>query len=336
MEPVKLRLLSARSHCDQIVTGFLMLQERLGKDRFLLEFERVSGHPDAAIPLAEARIGNASVFYDLEDCYWTYPRMRELLDGCTAYFKRSFSEEENRKRFSPEQSAKLLPLGLNYPVQYRRLLPDAELLYGRRIRPWRSLVPADVEAVPSRWEPKLQRVCFYTRLWDPEEVGEPYREHFRQVSESRIRLIRLLRERFPRNFSGGLEDSAYARRTAPDLVLPRWATPRRIYLSRMKRADIVVTSTGLHGSTGWKFGEYVAASRAIVSEPLEYRLPGKFAEGTHYLAYRTEEECADRVQCLLEEPQRRYSLQEACRQYYLEYLRPDRLIENSLRSAGLL
>lgn len=38
----------------------------------------------------------------------------------------------------------------------------------------------------------------------------------------------------------------------------------------VKESDICITTTGLHRSIGWKFAEYIAASKAIVTEKLNY------------------------------------------------------------------
>lgn len=76
-----------------------------------------------------------------------------------------------------------------------------------------------------------------------------------------------------------MSDNACARRLCPELIVPDKLTGKRAYLHRMQHTEICVASTGLHGSTGWKLAEYVAAGRAIVTEPLRYTLPGGFEEG---------------------------------------------------------
>ena len=103
----------------------------------------------------------------------------------------------------------------------------------------------------------------------------------------------------------------------------------------MKRSAVCVASAGLHGSTGGKFGEYAAAGRAIVSEPLRYTVPGPFAAGENYLEYTTPEECVEQVRFLLAHPEKIRAMQENNRAYTRDWLTPERLIRNTLETAGI-
>ena len=84
--------------------------------------------------------------------------------------------------------------------------------------------------------------------------------------------------------------------------MPDKLTGKRAYLHRMQHTEICVASTGLHGSTGWKLAEYVAAGRAIVTEPLQYTLPGGFEEGKNYKTYTSPAECETQLRQLLADP----------------------------------
>ena len=90
------------------------------------------------------------------------------------------------------------------------------------------------------------------------------------MNADRIELLHRLQSAFPAQFTGGVSDNACARRQCPELIVPDRLTGKRAYLHRMQHTEICVASTGLHGSTGWKLAEYVAAGRAIVTEPLRY------------------------------------------------------------------
>ena len=61
------------------------------------------------------------------------------------------------------------------------------------------------------------------------------------------------------------------------------------FLNIVKSSDICIATTGLHKSIGWKFGEYIAASRAIITEPLYYEIPGELKRGSNYLEFRNVE-----------------------------------------------
>jgi hypothetical protein len=47
---------------------------------------------------------------------------------------------------------------------------------------------------------------------------------------------------------------------------------------------------GLYESNGWKLGEYVAGSKAIVSEHLHYDAPGNFSPEQNYLEFNSADE----------------------------------------------
>ena len=113
------------------------------------------------------------------------------------------------------------------------------------------------------------------------------------MNADRIELLHRLQSAFPEQFTGGVSDNACARQLCPELIVPDKLTGKRAYLHRMQHTEICVASTGLHGSTGWKLAEYVAAGRAIVTEPLRYTLPGGFEEGKNYKTYTSPAQCED-------------------------------------------
>lgn len=195
-----------------------------------------------------------------------------------------FSAEKNRQ-FPGDISAKLRPLGLNYYVTCPGSPLEAERSAKSRLKQWAlstRCYPQDFEARLTRMR-KKPRILFLTRLWDPEEPAvQQYPDlqaEWRQVNADRIELLHRLQAAFPEQFTGGVSDNACARRLCPELIVPDKLTGKRAYLHRMQHTEICVASTGLHGSTGWKLAEYVAAGRAIVTEPLRYTLPGGFEEG---------------------------------------------------------
>ncbi len=91
-----------------------------------------------------------------------------------------------------------------------------------------------------------------------------------------------------------------------------------------------MATTGLHNSIGWKFGEYVAASRAILSEPLIYGLPGNFEHGKNYLPFNNEDELLHKTYSLLKNKDELLDMMNSNFHYYNNFLRPDKLVLNTL------
>lgn len=122
----------------------------------------------------------------------------------------------------------------------------------------------------------------------------------------------------------------------PEWIVPRDWTERRAYLKLVHDSDICIGSMGLHGSIGWKTGEYVAAAKAIVNEALCYQVPGNFREGIHYLSFSAAEGCLDALESLAGHPERILAMKKANARYYREYLRPDVMIRNTLDIAAAI
>lgn len=80
-------------------------------------------------------------------------------------------------------------------------------------------------------------------------------------------------------------------------------------------------------------GEYVAAAKAIVTEPIPAVLPGDFQEGSHYLTFTSAEECVAAVDRLVRNPALLENIQNANYRYYQNYLKPDVMIRNTLKIA---
>ena len=91
---------------------------------------------------------------------------------------------------------------------------------------------------------------------------------------------------------------------------------------------------GLHGSTGWKFAEYLAASKAIVSETLRYESAGDLREGTHYLAFDDADGCVRQVEKLLD-TNVRGTMMRANHAYAEQFLRCDPFICSTLARTGI-
>ena len=91
-----------------------------------------------------------------------------------------------------------------------------------------------------------------------------------------------------------------------------------------------MATTGLHGSIGWKMAEYVAASRAIVSEPLRYPVPGGFAPGRNFLEFDSLESFVAAIERLLTDATLREDIRRANWEYYLRWVRPDAQVMRTL------
>lgn len=274
----------------------------------------------------------------------------EALAVCRLYFKRSYRPEVIATL--GDSGRRVLPFGLNFEVfpnapdifQVHRalllnLLKDVprEVLrildVGGRFS---SLPRLRQFGVPPDYE-KPPRALFLARTWDPrDDPGRPPNKvaEFERLNENRAACIRLLRRELGDRFLGGFSHTPHACRHYPDALAPSsQLTAKRNYLSLLKKYSVCVSTSGLHGSVGWKFSEYVSLSKAIVSEPLRTTLPGPLAAGLNYLAFEEPEDCVGQTLRLFEDDELRHSLMEANHLYYLAWGRPERIVWNAIQAA---
>src|SRR5262249_46461396 len=113
-------------------------------------------------------------------------------------------------------------------------------------------------------------------------------------------------------------------------------TSKHAYLKLLRTHEVCIATSGLHGSSGWKFAEYMAAGRAIVSEPLRHRIPGTFSPGSEYLSFEGVDDCVAAVARLLGDRALRESCMHAARRYFDEYVSPPVMVRRALGIAGVL
>jgi len=307
-----------------------------------------------SLGLADLRVGSSHLLlvvdgarrllFDTTDAGKIDPRHVEACDG---YLKRSYHREGVRAL--GELACRVHPLGLNYPV-YPDRWDGLGLRRAVAFGSVRERVSQLVRLVDSgnRWShlprhrllqaaPDLAvepRILFLVRAWDPHGFSSCTAErvaHYTVVNEMRAACIRALRQTFGPLFTGGFSHTDFAKKHYPDVLAPDPAvTSKRNYLMLLAQHPICVTSGGLHRSLGWKLGEYVASSKAIVTERLAFDVPGGFSEGQNYLSYDNAEGCVVAVQRLVDDRPLRQQMMRANHSYYLSSLRPDQLMANAL------
>jgi hypothetical protein len=339
-------------HLGQVTTGFCELAYAGVVD---LAFATQEPAPAQGKALIEATIEGRHVVYDTRDgnnlfqndSYDGENFDREL-DTLSMYFKRSYDPPHYA---TLRNAHKIRPLGLNYRVSSRHNTVDRgthpfdprQLVKGVIERNRLAASVLKLEGGRAVWvenfehppEPDKQpAVLFMARLWDPYgEQDADARQQRVVINETRVACVRALRESFGPRFVGGLAANDYAKKLAPDCLLPSVkASDKRRYLDRVRSASICVATTGLHDSIGWKMAEYVAASKAIVSEPLLRALPGSFSPGLNYLEFTSPDELVLSIERLLADSELRSEMMCANRNYYESWVRPSSLILNTIET----
>jgi hypothetical protein len=354
------------AHSRQIFTGFGELAKSGAIDLDMVEQDWNPGYETENLIKVTVN-GDIDMLFDTNDgFYWIHDSLdrnvgyfsERILPRFHYVFKRSCDPEMVR-RFG-DAAAKFQPLGLNYDVTSPCNAMD-RLYYGWRDKIKKRLKRSSIlckamgrvsdrlfqienfEYPPLPQPPEIPpRILLLTRLWDPvgEEVGsvastvrESGARDRNSINRVRIECLEACRAAFGGHFIGGLSDTPYARRIAPHLIAAAGMTDKQSYMQLVKSSQICVATTGLHLSTGWRLGEYVAASRAIVSEKIHDDLPGGFQVGRNYFEFSTAEELTGAIRRLICDRSLMSSLMWNNYCYYQAHVRPDSLVLNALLRA---
>lgn len=326
-------------HLNQIYDGFYKLN-KLG----IINLTTKEAKGDTTKPILDVVLDkNFTIKYDTLDGFnWINDNVSNNLlffkenYKCDFYYKRSYNKYI--LNYSPE-NCHIYPLGLNYNIATQGTLsPNLidmltfiiknNVIYTHLFRK-KSFYSENFEFYPIL--NKDTKILFLTRLWNPEDVKiEQLRIERECINNNRINCIKACKKTFGSKFLGGIQRDSFSLIAAKDLISPNTITNKEAFLYNIKRHNICIATTGLHDSIGWKFGEYVAASRAIISEPLSYELPGNFEPDKNYLKYTNEDELINHIISLIEDKEKLINIMTNNFHYYNNYLKPEILILNTL------
>ncbi|MDQ2747575.1 MAG: glycosyltransferase family 1 protein, partial [Acidobacteriota bacterium] len=178
----------------------------------------------------------------------------------------------------------------------------------------------------------LPKALFMARAWDTDLIEDKERKaDVERINENRAECIRSLRKEFGTRFFGGLAPDDYALKHFKDCLLPdRSIAGKRRYLEILKQFPVCVATTGLNNSNGWKLGEYVAFSKAIVTEPLHFQVTGPFTKEVNYLEFTSSDQAVEAVARLFDDKVFRSEMMINNYRYYQSFIKPDSLILNTL------
>ena len=354
----QLYIYSTSEHISQLCTGFKLLESQ---KKIRLSYEFAAYSRDGRTPLQTVRPydlqgmfvvvnGTTTIFYDTTD---GENLITEALDVSDFYFKRSYRSEAIPGKYKDI----VFPLGLNYEV-YTGAFDKVEFsrffANRRNFKSPKELIKSAMRNIGLKYNPTISnmhmapessrkpKVLFMARTWDPDnytggfpaENRELWKIFCNNINKTRATIISVLRKELGQRFYGGFAQNRYTADHYKELLLSnKLASTKRKYIDILHEYPICIATTGLYNSIGWKFGEYVAFSKAIVSEKLIYEVPGNFGPGKNYAEFETAEQCVEQAVALFDEKTAREQMMENNYQYYNEYLAPDKLVWRTLEKA---
>lgn len=323
-------------------SGLIDLTQDILKEETIVDNTKVQHLRDARHAHLRVIVNDRiKIHYDTHDS-WEIDM--EYLSETDYYFKRSFSPQ--RLQNLGEQRNKVHPLGLNYAVYPSSLDRFAiernlVLVHGKRklyeiIRSLRFTTRVhnmwsfpDYDAAP--------KILFMVKAWDPhnhpDRLSEKVDERM-HINEVRANCIKMLRNHFGNHFYGGFIHADFTVKNYKAFLMPdNTLSSKRNYLRLLKSHPICVATMGLHESIGWKFAEYIAFSKAVLSEKLIYEVSGNLKKDINYLEFASPEDCVEKAERLFSDSKLRNYLMTNNAMYYHSYLRPDSLILNTIFTA---
>ena len=94
------------------------------------------------------------------------------------------------------------------------------------------------------------------------------------------------------------------------------------YIKKTRKSYFVFNNTTMHHCHGWKLGEYLAMSKAMISMPIENDLPEKLVHGINVHFVNNIDEISEAVSVLLGDVEYVNNLSEGAEKYYNKYVSP--------------
>jgi hypothetical protein len=340
-------------HLSKIHAGLLILQD---EGQIALRFQSTrplvgwkDSHPWTAwLQVTDLQSGDSCrAAFDLDDRTEVFNET--ALRNCDVYFKRNVLGVDV-ERLPTELRMRVKPFGLNFacrvPGQRRRVLRRAVPgLFGhtslsplrearslrKRFQDMKSFARAlPVMAYEQRPTSAIEPVVFFqTRVWwEPQRPG--VRNIEEEVNQPRVELVRTLRRELGRRFVGGLAPTVFACENFPDLLSPV-SSLRREYVDAGKRMLVGIASQPCVKTGSFKLGEYLAASRCIVSYTMSNLFARPMTEGVNYLRFQTPNECVRQCVMLLDDPNGAERMRRSNWEYYQQEVAPGAHMKNVLR-----
>jgi len=156
-------------------------------------------------------------------------------------------------------------------------------------------------------------ILFQTRVWEPHDApGDEV------INEERIALLRALKREFGSRVIGGVVPTPFALKTCPEFITHQPCRQPQ-YIRWAKRPLIGIYSRGLYRSVAAKMAEYLAASKCIVSDPIDNQLSAPL---DHISVYRSESECLEACDHLLSDASLAQFQRQQSWKYYEAHVAP--------------
>jgi hypothetical protein len=307
-------------------------------------------HPKTSFYELEDTISGKKIKFatDLYDASFSFSAY--ALEHCDYVFKRNF-EKKFIENLPLKYQEKIMPLGLTFGCHspqkkqwYKFLVSfvlnvllinfkiDSFFLkrykreftyiknHLKHINTTRSIMNFEVYDVS-----KLSNeILFQTRCFASEKSDDVKGIHLQ-----RYKIIKLLRDKFPNEFKGGIIPSKISTANYGD-ALSDLSSDAISYLNQVKNTKIVIYTRGLVNSPAWKMPEYLSQGKVIIAEKLTAELPVELINRKEVLFFENEEEIPIIIENILNNDELCASLAKNARHYFEQNVHPKQNVKRIL------
>src|SRR5690606_9470323 len=127
------------------------------------------------------------------------------------------------------------------------------------------------------------------------------------------------------HFEGGfwVSDPAHPQFSEFKHLIFKKRYPLKQYVEKTKRSALVFNTPAVHNCHGWKLGQFLAMSKAIITTPFQNELPVAMRHGENVHFINNQEELEVALNTLLYDETYRNKLEEGAKSYYEMYAAPE-------------
>ena len=185
---------------------------------------------------------------------------------------------------------------------------------------------------------KTNDILFLTRLWFPydkynteEKMQAAFIQHPELFKTYKLDLLRISVIEYLNSQSAfkSVAGISYTSNLLPKhkkLVLNDTVTQRKNFISLARSSKICVTTTGLWGSVGWKFGEFIHLGCVVLTETNVHMVKENLIEEENYFEFNNLDEFKNKVNTLLTDSKLLDKVSDNNVLYTCKHLKPDCLM----------
>ncbi len=271
-------------------------------------------------------------------------------------FKRSF-DKKNNKYLSTEHNKKLHNLGItistlpdNLSLYYKLILIygvfincfldylklDRNLI--KRIHVFKKKIislkkinnirPLSMFMKPIEVKETSNKI-FYQKRCFPHEPNEDIKDLHRQ----RYEIVKLLKNKYPDNFYGGLSSSKIVMEKFSDAIT-NLSSNTREFIKSVEKCDITIYTRGISDSIGFTLPEFFSQGKVVISERIKNNIPIDICDGKEVVFFDDDDSLIDAINNILSNPSKMNTLKESGRLYFENHVDPKQNMRRILKIMG--